>query len=115
MDSEFPDRRAIIFCMVKKFTKKIEDFNCDNCGTTVKGTGYTNHCPACLYSKHVDVNPGDREAICGGFMKPVELSSEKGKFVLTFECQKCQVKKRNKMAADDNFDEALKVKAPTRD
>ena len=38
MDSEFPDRRAIIFCMVKKFTKKIEDFNCDNCGTTVKGT-----------------------------------------------------------------------------
>ena len=33
------------------FTKKIEDFTCDHCGYNVKGKGYTNHCPKCLWSK----------------------------------------------------------------
>ncbi|MEK7061411.1 MAG: RNHCP domain-containing protein, partial [Patescibacteria group bacterium] len=43
------------------FVKKIEDFVCKVCGTKVKGTGYTNHCPNCLYSLHVDEEvPGDR-------------------------------------------------------
>ena len=28
----------------------------------MKGNGYTNHCPKCLWSKHVDINPGDRGA-----------------------------------------------------
>lgn len=38
----------------KNFTRVIEDFICENCGTEVKGNGYTNHCPKCLWSKHVD-------------------------------------------------------------
>lgn len=43
----------------KKFTKIDEEFICENCGKQVEKLGYTcrNHCPSCLYSKHVDVNP----------------------------------------------------------
>ena len=36
------------------FIRKTEDFICENCGAVVVGNGYTNHCPACLYSKHVE-------------------------------------------------------------
>ena len=44
---------------MKKFTKIDEEFICENCGAKVEKLGYTcrNHCPHCLYSKHVDVNP----------------------------------------------------------
>ncbi|MST04461.1 MAG: RNHCP domain-containing protein [Candidatus Pacebacteria bacterium] len=55
------------------FIKVKEDFVCENCKTEVKGNGYTNHCPVCLYSKHVDVDPGDRLSKCGGLMKPMGL------------------------------------------
>ena len=32
--------------------KNKEDFICENCGAFVVGTGYTSHCPQCLWSKH---------------------------------------------------------------
>ncbi|HCR42265.1 TPA: hypothetical protein DIV45_02815, partial [Patescibacteria group bacterium] len=38
----------------KNFIRTKEDFTCENCGHRVKGSGYTNHCPKCLYSQHVD-------------------------------------------------------------
>ncbi|MGC8981457.1 MAG: RNHCP domain-containing protein [Minisyncoccia bacterium] len=64
--------------MQKKFQRRIEDFRCERCGTFVKGTGYIDHCPNCLWSKHVDINPGDRKANCGGMMKPkgVEIQNK---------------------------------------
>jgi len=34
--------------MGKKFTKRVENFTCEICGTKVKGTGFTDHCPRCL-------------------------------------------------------------------
>ena len=40
-----------------KFKRKKENFVCENCGAEVKGDGFTNHCPKCLYSKHVDIFP----------------------------------------------------------
>ncbi|MBI3231552.1 MAG: RNHCP domain-containing protein [Candidatus Doudnabacteria bacterium] len=86
------------------FKRKTEDFVCARCGKKVHGTGYTNHCPDCLYSKHVDVNPGDREAICGGMMEPVNFEIEKGKYVLIHRCQKCGAVKKNKMLPNDSFD-----------
>ena len=46
----------------KKFERNREDFTCNNCELFVQGDGYTDHCPSCLYSKHVDINPGDRQA-----------------------------------------------------
>lgn len=45
-----------------------ESFACQNCGmgVTIHPTGSArNHCPACLYSLHVDdVIPGDRLSAC---------------------------------------------------
>ena len=91
------------------FIRKIEDFTCGKCGAMVKGNGYTNHCPKCLWSKHVDKNPGDREETCGGLMKPVGIEGTQAQYVLFFECQKCGAKKKNKVFTEDNFDEVLKV------
>lgn len=95
--------------MAKKFQRKIEDFTCEKCGEKVKGDGYTNHCPVCLWSKHVDVNPGDREANCGGLMKPTNIETEKKEYVITHRCEKCGHEKRNKSIPIDNFDEILKI------
>ena len=52
----------------KRFTKNDSGFVCANCGREVPPLGYSsrNHCPYCLCSLHVDVNPGDRAADCGG-------------------------------------------------
>ena len=54
--------------MKKKFFEIDEEFICENCGKHVPKLGYTcrNHCPYCLHSKHVDINPGDRAETCHG-------------------------------------------------
>ena len=91
------------------FQRKIEDFTCENCGFKVKGTGYTNHCPKCLWSKHVDINPGDREEICGGMMEPVGLEKVKDDYILTHQCQKCGARRRNHAADNDNVDALIKL------
>ena len=84
----------------KKFQRNIEDFVCEQCDVEVKGNGYTNHCHNCLWSKHVDVNPGDRSEVCQGMMKPVSFFNER-KPALLHECQVCGKEKRNKVAEDD--------------
>lgn len=89
---------------IRKFRKKVEDFTCDQCGFSVAGDGYTNHCPQCLYSKHVDIHPGDRLSDCGGLMKPVWVEYERQEYVITHECIKCGHKKRNKMQSIDSVD-----------
>jgi DNA-directed RNA polymerase subunit M/transcription elongation factor TFIIS len=93
--------------MSQKFQKKKEDFVCGNCGAHVVGNGFTNHCPKCLYSKHVDVFPGDREAKCAGLMKLIKLESVNNTYILTHKCVTCGYEKRNKMSPDDDFDVAL--------
>ena len=75
-----------------KFTKIDEEFVCENCGRVVPKLGYTcrNHCPYCLYSKHLDINPGDRAETCHGILEPIglEISPKKG-YVIIFKCKKC--------------------------
>jgi len=95
--------------MAKKFQRKIEDFVCGHCGKEVRGNGYTNHCPFCLWSKHVDVNPGDREAECQGLMKPVRIEMEGQELIILHECVKCGHKKRNRKADNDNMAEITKI------
>lgn len=87
-----------------KFQKNKEDFVCEKCGVSALGSGYTNHCPACLWSKHVDIMPGDRLADCGGLMEPVFVEHERQEYILTHNCLKCGHKKRNKINDNDNFD-----------
>lgn len=95
--------------MSTTFIKKEEDFVCERCGAEIVGNGFTNHCPKCLWSKHVDVYPGDRKASCGGMMRPIEFLKEKEGYVLVHECVKCAHRKRNKMAPEDDFDIALEI------
>lgn len=84
------------------FTRTIEDFTCEHCGNFVRGNGYTNHCPHCLYSKHVDVNPGDRAASCGGLMEPVAAGIERDRYFVVQRCRECGKLLRNKVAAQDD-------------
>lgn len=82
-----------------------QSFTCVNCGAAVSplaGGGYRNHCPVCLHSLHVDVNPGDRAADCGGVMEPVavERSGKKG-WVLSHRCRRCGALRRNLAAIED--------------
>ena len=75
--------------MSEKFTRNIENFVCENCGNEVEGNGFTNHCPKCLYSKHVDVNPGDRKATCGGIMEPIDAYYKKNSYQIKHKCKSC--------------------------
>ena len=95
--------------MAKKFTRKIEDFKCENCGETVKGSGYTNHCPACLWSKHVDINPGDRKCECKGLMEPINILQKDGEYVILHKCKVCGFERKNKFQEGDNFDTIIKI------
>lgn len=95
--------------MAVDFIRKIEDFDCNNCGKKVKGNGFTNHCPHCLWSKHVDLSPGDRASRCRGLMRPVNVEQEGDSYILTHRCEKCGYEKRNKISDDDNFEEMLKL------
>jgi len=95
--------------MSRKFQRKKEDFTCEHCGFEIKGTGYTNHCPNCLWSKHVDINPGDREAICQGMMEPIGLESKSSKQIIVHRCTQCHARKRIKAALNDNFEVLLQL------
>lgn len=84
------------------FTRNVEDFVCEHCGAAVSGNGYTNHCPVCLWSKHVDVAPGDRLAECGGLMEPIAIEGSSPSYILTHACTVCGYKKRNIIAPNDS-------------
>ena len=87
------------------FQRRIENFVCAHCGAMVVGDGYTNHCPKCLYSQHVDINPGDREETCKGMMAPVAVEGSTGKgYTLIHRCIKCGYERRNKVEKEDSTD-----------
>ncbi|MCL2213129.1 MAG: RNHCP domain-containing protein [Oscillospiraceae bacterium] len=85
----------------KRFIKNDNGFECANCGVKVEPLGYSsrNHCPKCLFSVHLDVNPGDRNADCGGLMKPerVELCP-RDEYIIVHKCTHCGAVRRNKAA-----------------
>lgn len=93
--------------MVKKFSRCKEDFVCENCGEKVSGDGYTNHCPVCLCSKHVDINPGDRQNECMGLMEPIEVEEKGKEYIITHHCTVCGEIKRNRSAKNDSFETIL--------
>ena len=88
--------------MQKKFQKKIENFVCLHCGEEVKGTGYTNHCPKCLWSKHVDIFPGDRQNVCLGSMEPIGVFFQNQQWHICQKCTECGHKAKIKMSKNDN-------------
>lgn len=97
--------------MNKQFTAVKEDFICENCQQLVHGSGYTNHCPNCLYSKHVDLQyPGDRGSNCHSLMEPITVKLRGGQFEkISFKCLKCAKTISNKVADNDSQEELLKL------
>ncbi len=86
---------------VKRFIKNDDGFVCAHCGKEVQPLGYTsrNHCPFCLWSLHVDVNPGDRASECGGELEPVSvLPDAKRGYIIVHRCRRCGALRRNKAA-----------------
>lgn len=103
----------------KKKSKKMialnESFKCENCGKEVDpvifGGSYRNHCPQCLYSKHLDTDtPGDRKNQCKGLMKPISSYTKKsGEYVISHQCTVCGFIRYNRIAGDDNFDLVVRL------
>ena len=87
----------------KRFTKNDSGFICANCGKEVlpMGTSSRNHCPFCLCSLHVDINPGDRANECGGLLRPIrtEPDARRG-FIIIHKSDKCGEIRRNRAALD---------------
>ena len=85
----------------KRFTKNDSGFICANCKKEVLPLGYTsrNHCPFCLCSLHVDINPGDRANDCGGILRPIQtLPDSKKGYIIIHRCDRCGKTVRNKAA-----------------
>ena len=90
---------------------KNEDFICLNCGKKVEKSTYTarDHCPFCLYSKHVDILPGDRLNLCHGLLKPIGIEKFKNTYKIIYKCDKCGEIHKNIMHNDDNMDLIIKL------
>lgn len=90
------------------FIARNEAFKCEHCGRDVGkivfGGSYRNHCPFCLWSKHVDSDiPGDRANFCQGLMEPIAVQTRRtGEFVLVHRCTKCGFERYNRVAGDDD-------------
>lgn len=91
---------------MKKFTMRNDNFTCENCNKAVIKSDYTarDHCPYCLYSKHVDINPGDRSNTCLGLLVPTGIEKFKNTFKIIYKCNKCSEIHKNIIHDDDNMD-----------
>lgn len=100
-------------------SEKNTDFRCAQCKATVSsdhaisGVNNRNHCPHCLWSKHVDLHkPGDRLAECRSRMQPIGLTLKRtlkkygdemqGELMLIHRCTGCGKLSINRIAADDD-------------
>lgn len=85
-----------------------ETFICENCKNNIEihpQWSARNHCPHCLYSKHLDKDfPWDRLSECKWLMKPIDIDYKKNKWnMIKHRCVICQKEILNKVAPDDNF------------
>lgn len=96
---------------MKLFSKLDEGFICENCKKEVTPLKYTSrdHCPFCLYSKHVDINPGDRLNECMGLLKPIEIEKYKNTYKIVYKCEKCNQIHKNVIAIDDDMDMVIEI------
>lgn len=90
-----------------------ESFTCGNCGKEVEPLQYTarDHCPYCLYSIHVDINPGDRACECMGKLRPIGIKQHRDSYKIVYECVKCGERKVNIMANDDDMGLIIQLSA----
>lgn len=106
--------------------KRRGEFRCLHCREFVSiggqiGTEHRNHCPLCLWSKHVDLEKsGDRKAECGAPMEPLGLTfkqegldkwgkPKQGELMLIHCCYGDGRISINRIAADDNPQTILNI------
>lgn len=94
----------------KKFKMKDEEFTCRNCGEQINKLKYSarNHCPCCLISVHIDINPGDRKNKCCGTLKPIRIEKFKNTFKIIHRCEKCFEIRKNIMAMNDDINQIIR-------
>jgi hypothetical protein len=100
-------------------------FKCSHCHVYVSsepflsGVNNRNHCPYCLWSRHLDLfEAGDRLSACKGMMRPVGLALKKtrkkygldqGELMIVHQCAECGKASINRIAADDLADRIFEV------
>ncbi len=112
--------------------QKAGGFRCSHCRQWVVinpliGTANRNHCNMCLWSRHVDVQTGDRLAMCRGGMDPIGLTLKHegfgrvGELMLVHECRGCGKVSINRIARDDGdhgllavFEQSLAISTEKR-
>ena len=101
------------------------DFRCNHCGNFVSalsllcGVNNRNHCPNCLWSRHLDLAAaGDRLSACKAPMQPLGLTMKPGhnkyaraggELMLIHACLDCGRISMNRIAADDDVDSLFAV------
>lgn len=96
---------------MKVFNELDEGFICEYCKKEVSPLGYSSrdHCPHCLYSKHVDINPGDRKNTCHGLLKPIGIEKYKDTYKILYVCEKCKNNHKNVIAKDDDMNKIIEI------
>ncbi|MEM0915606.1 MAG: RNHCP domain-containing protein [Planctomycetota bacterium] len=89
-------------------------FRCVHCQAEVPlralGTRHRNHCPHCLWSLHVDDEPGDRASKCRSPMEPIGIEVRAdGEWAIIHRCTGCGTLKTNRVAGDDDESALLKL------
>ncbi len=113
------------FMLRDHFSVINNDFKCLHCqhpvsaNSLVSGVHNRNHCPYCLWSRHMDLHrPGDRLAACRAGMRPVGLTLKKtgkkygpgtGELMLIHLCHDCGKVSINRIAADDDPEMILTI------
>lgn len=96
---------------MKKFNMIDDEFICENCHKKVNKLEYSarDHCNYCLYSKHVDISPGDRKNQCHGILKPIDIEKYRDTYKIIYKCDKCHQIHKNIMANDDNINAIIEL------
>ena len=116
---------------------ELDGFVCKHCRNFVSsafllcGVHNRNHCPYCLWSRHLDLEAaGDRLSACKALMRPIGLTVKqtrrkygfgRGELMLIHLCSDCGRLSINRLAADDDrenlfivFEQSLRMEAPLR-
>jgi len=89
---------------------KRDPFVCEHCGKKAMGGKYVDHCPYCLWSKHVDKKiPGDRASSCQGLMEPIGITQRHSRWRIVYRCLRCGVERVVDAAPKDNFGKIVKL------
>lgn len=86
----------------------------------ISGVKNRNHCPYCLWSRHVDhIQPGDRMSACKAIMQPIGLTMKRGhnkyggrtfgELMLIHRCSECGKLSINRIAADDQIERLMDI------